>query len=345
MKTVILVGGEGTRLRPLTYDLPKPMLPVLNRPFLEHTIVRLKENGVGEIILAVSYLPEIIQGHLGAGGDHGVRLTYAFEDTPMGTAGAVKNAERHLDSTFIVLNGDVFSDIDVADVLDFHRHKGAKATIALTWVDDPSAFGVVETDDSGRVKRFIEKPRPGEATSNWINAGAYILEPEVLANVPAGSPYMFEKGLFPRLLEIGEPVFGYPLKGYWLDMGTPEKYLQLNCDLLESKAKSALIGRIGEEAVLLGEGCSIHPLARIAGPAVLGDKCEVDQRALVKGPVVIGPECHIGEGANVERSVLWQGARVGSKASLKGCILGRRTVVDKSAQQVGCTVINNPTGN
>jgi mannose-1-phosphate guanylyltransferase len=319
------------------------MLPVLNRPFLEHSIAHLKESQVEEIILAVSYLPEVIQSHLVAGGDHGAKLIYVVEDSPLGTAGAVKNAERYLDGTFVVLNGDIFLDIDAADMLAFHRRKGAKATISLTWVDDPSAFGVVETDSDGRVGQFIEKPGRGQATTNWINAGVYILEPEVLKLVPPNSPHMFEKGLFPRLLELGEPVFGYPLSGYWLDMGTPEKYLQLNFDLLQSKVRSALIGSIDEDAVLLGEGCAIHPLARIVGPAILGENCEVNQRALVKGPVVIGPECYIGEGTSVDRAVLWQGVKIGSQASLKDCVLGRKTVVDEGKQLDGCTVISGHT--
>lgn len=238
LKAVILVGGEGTRLRPLTYGMPKAMVPVLNRPFLEHTIAYLKNYKVKNIILALSYLPEVVQNYFGDGSNSGVQLNYAVEDNPLGTAGAVKNAERYLSSTFVVLNGDVFIGLDIADMLAFHRSKGAKATIALTWVDNPCAFGVVETDSNGRVRRFIEKPSPARVTTNWINAGIYLLEPEVLEHVPTNAHYTFERGLFPLLLELGEPVYGYPFSGYWLDMGTPGKYLRLNCDLLLSKAKA-----------------------------------------------------------------------------------------------------------
>ncbi|MDI6814878.1 MAG: sugar phosphate nucleotidyltransferase, partial [Dehalococcoidales bacterium] len=210
LKAVVLVGGEGTRLRPLTYYVPKPMVPVLNRPFLEHTVAYLNKYEIEHIILALSYLPDTIQNHFGDGSRSGIRLTYCVENVPLGTAGAVKNAERYLDSTFVALNGDIFTDLDIAGMLAFHQNKGAKATIALTWVDNPCAFGVVETDSDGCVKRFVEKPSPGQVTINWVNAGIYILEPEVLQHVPSGRHYMFEEGLFPLLLELGEPVYGYP---------------------------------------------------------------------------------------------------------------------------------------
>ena len=202
-KAVILVGGPGTRLQPLTYDIPKPMVPILNKTFMEYTLAYLKQFGIEDIILALNYLPGVFHNYFGDGSQFGVRLAYCLEKNPMGTAGAVKNAEQYLNSTFIVLNGDTFTNLDITDMLALHHNKGAKATISLTWVDNPSAFGVVETDSAQMVKRFIEKPPPGEATTNWINAGTYILEPEVLGHIPTNSHYMFEKGLFPLLLKLG----------------------------------------------------------------------------------------------------------------------------------------------
>jgi len=300
VKAVILVGGEGTRLRPLTYDTPKPMVPVLNQPFLEHTIAYLKRQQVNDIVLATSYLPVVVQDHFADGSSLGVRLTYAIEYSPLGTAGAVKNAERYLQGTFLVLNGDVFSDLDVTDMLGFHRRKRAKATIALTWVDNPCAFGVVETDSEGRVRLFIEKPSPDRVTTNWINAGVYILEPEVLGYIPLSSHYMFENELFPFLLELGEPVYGYPFRGYWLDMGTPEKYLQLNCDLLLGKTKSALIDGVCKYKVRTDERVIVHSSAKMIGPAMIGSDCSIGQEVIIKGPVVIGPDCYIGEGTVLE---------------------------------------------
>ena len=327
LKAVILVGGPGTRLQPLTHYTPKSMVPVLNKPFMEHTIAYLKKYGIENIILTLSYLPEVIQNYFGDGSKLGVQLTYCVENNPLGTAGAVKNAERYLNSTFVVLNGDVFTDLDIADMLAFHRSKGAKATIALTWVDNPCAFGVVETDSDRRVRRFVEKPSPNRVTTNWINAGIYILEPEVLEHVPPNSHYMFEKGLFPLLLELDEPVYGYPFSGYWLDVGTLEQYLCLNCDLL-SKAKGVLVGGLSRDEVCCDKDVIIHPSAKVTGPAVIGSGCKIDQRAYIKGPVVIGADCYVGEGASIEGTVLWRNVNIGAGASLKQCVVGSNTRIE-----------------
>jgi len=338
LTAVILVGGEGTRLRPLTYSVPKSMVPVLNRPFLEHVIAYLKKYGVGHIILTLSYRPEVIQAYFGDGDTVKVPLTYCVEDSPLGTAGAVKNTEQHLDSTFIVLNGDVFTDLDIADMLAFHRQRKAKATIALTWVDNPCAFGVVETDADGRVRRFTEKPAPDKVTTNWINAGVYILEPEVLKHVPAGSHYMFEKGLFPLLLNLGEPVYGYPYRDYWLDMGTPEKYLCLNCDLLSSRARSALIDDVKK---LSGDPKTvIHPSARITASAVIAHRCQIGPGVQLKGPVIIAPDCCIGENAILEEVVLWNGVNIGRGAFLKRCVIGSNARIRDNARVTNRVVMD-----
>jgi len=341
LKAVILAGGEGTRLRPLTYGTPKSMVPVLNRPFLEHIIAYLRNYGVNDVTLALSYRPEVFQNYFGDGGNLGIKLHYTVEDNPLGTAGAVKNAEQYLDNTFAVLNGDIFTELDIADMLAFHRRKGAKATIALTWVDNPCAFGVVETDSDDRVRRFVEKPSPSQVTTNWINAGIYLLEPEVLKHVPANAHYTFEKGLFPLLLELGEPVYSYPFRGYWLDMGTPEKYLRLNCDLLLLKAKSALINGLIRDGVCCDKDVIIHSSAKIAGPAIIGSKCRIDQKAYIKGPVVIGPDCHIGNGASLEAAVLWAGVNIGAGVSVKQCIVGTNTKIETSKQVISGVVTSS----
>ena len=343
LKAIILAGGEGTRLHPLTNSVPKPMVPVLNRPFLEHTIAYLKKYGVENIILALSYLPEIIQDYFGDGSNLGVQLTYVLEDHPLGTAGAVKNAEQHLDSSFAVLNGDIFTDLDIADMLAFHRHREAKASIALTWVDNPRAFGAVETDRNARIQRFTEKPSPDRVTTNWINAGIYILEPEVLEHVPADSHYMFENGLFPLLLELGEPVYGYHFSGHWLDMGTPEKYLHLNCDLLLSKGKSALIDSLSKDEVCCDRDVIIHPSAKIVGPAIIASGCRIGRRVHIMGPVIIGPDCYIGDDASLEEAVLWRGINIGVGATLKQCVVGKDTKI-KEKDQVINRVIPSQTG-
>jgi mannose-1-phosphate guanylyltransferase len=314
------------------------MVPVLNRPFLEHTLACLKSCEVNDVILALGYLPESVRSYFGDGSGSGVRLTYVVEDNPLGTGGAVKNVEQYLDSTFLVLNGDIFSDIDIADMLAFHRGKGAKVTIALTWVDDPCPFGVVETDSEGRVERFVEKPSPDRVTTHWINAGIYIIEPEVLEHVPPNTHYMFERGLFPHLLELGEPVCGYSSSGYWLDMGTPQKYLGLNCDLLLTKAKTALIGGLTGDEVRCDQDVVIHPSAEVVGPVVIGDRCRIDSGACIKGPVVIGPDCHIGESAVIERAVLWGGVDAGAGVTVKHCILGTDTKIKDNDQVANCVI-------
>ncbi|MFC2066148.1 sugar phosphate nucleotidyltransferase [Chloroflexota bacterium] len=338
LKAVILVGGPGTRLQPLTHYTPKSMVPVLNKPFLEHTIAYLKKYGIENIILTLSYLPGAIDNYFGDGSKFGVQLTYYVENEPLGTAGAIKNAEQHLNSTFVVLNGDVFTDLDIIDMLALHHRKGAKATIALSRVDNPCAFGVVETDTDKRVQRFIEKPSPDCVTSNWINAGIYILEPEVLKLVPANSHYMFENGLFPRLLELNEPVYSYPFNGYWLDMGTPEKYHYLNCDLLLSKTSSPLIQGLSRDEICCDKDVTIHPSARIDGPIVIGSNTIISQGAYIKGPAVIGPDCHVGEDASIEQSTLWSGIHIGAGTSLRQCVIGSNTSIEQQNQVTNCVV-------
>jgi mannose-1-phosphate guanylyltransferase len=337
LKAVILVGGPGTRLQPLTYDTPKSMVPILNRPFMEYTLAYLKQFGIEDITLTLSYLPEVIRDYFGDGSKFGVRLSYCVEKEPMGTAGAVKNAQQYLKSTFIVLNGDIFTDLDIADMLALHQNKRAKATISLSWVDNPSAFGVVETDNDQKVRRFIEKPPPGEETTNWINAGTYILEPEVLEHVPANSHYMFERGLFPRLLELGEPVYGYPFNGYWLDMGNPGKYLSLNCDLLLSKASSPLIQGSGD-GTYQQEGINIHPSARIIAPVAIGGRCTISQGAYIKGPVVIGADGQCDMDTRIENAVLWNNVHIGAGAHVTQCVIASNTSIEPNEQIENCVV-------
>ena len=343
LKAVILVGGPGTRLQPLTDDLPKSVVPVLNRPFMEYTFAYLKQYGIEDIILTLNYLPDTIQSYFGDGSRYGVRLAYCMEKEPMGTAGAVKNTEAYLDSTFVVLNGDVFTDMDLTDMLALHRDKRAMATISLSWVDDPSAFGVVETDDTQRVKQFIEKPPLSEATTNWINAGIYILEPDVLQHIPASRHYMFEKGLFPALLEMGEPVYGYPFRSYWLDMGTPEKYLTLNSDLLLARAGKPLTDSSGQAGVYYGSDIVMHPSANVTAPVMIGSRCRIGQSVSIKGPVVIGDDCLLEDGAGIENAVLWNGVSVGARAGLNHCIIGSNTGIEQHRQVENCVIASSQT--
>ena len=310
-------------MRPLTLNLPKSMVPILNRPFLEGLLLRLKEDGVEEAALALSYLPEIVKAYFGDGTSLGMRLSYAIEKEPLGTAGAVKNLEEWLEGTFLVLNGDIFTDLDLGEGVDFHREKGAAATIVLTSVEDPTAYGVVEADASGRVKRFVEKPSREQVSSPWVNAGTYVLEPGVLEYIPRGQHYMFERGLFPALLEMGLTVYCFRSRAYWMDLGTPQNYLRLHHDALLGGAAVQPDGDLLREGVWVGVGCRIAPDVRLQPPVVLGPGCTLASGARVLGPAVLGPGCAIGEGAVVDGALLWSGVQVGARATLSRCILAR----------------------
>ena len=328
MKAVILAGGEGTRLRPLTCNVPKPMVPILNRPFLEHMLSHLSGHGVEHAILTMWYLPDVIRSHFGNGEGLGLRLSYTLEETPLGTAGAVKNVEDELDGAFLVLNGDIFTDLDLSAMARFHRDSGAMVTIALTQVEDPSAFGVVDMDESGRVSRFVEKPAPGEAPSNWVNAGTYLVEPEALAHAPGGEHHMFERGLFPKLLEMGAPVYGYRSNAYWADLGTPTSYARVHRDMLPTAGATA-----GHDVT------GVHSSARISGPVLLGRGCAIGPDAIVQGPVVMGAGCRVGEGAVIRDAILWRDVEVGRGAELDACILGDGVSVGDGAMVgAGCII-------
>ncbi len=336
MKAVILVGGEGTRLRPLTYSVVKAMVPVLNRPFIEYVIRYLSNHNIREIILALGYKPDCITDYFGDASQLGTKLVYSVESEPLGTAGAVKNAEEHIEGTFFVLNGDIFTDLNLTDMLQFHRNKGAKVTIALTPVEDPTRFGVVETDNQQRVKRFVEKPSRNQVTSNMINAGVYIIESQVLKRIPQGKRFMFERDVFPVLLADGEPVFGYATDVYWIDTGTPEQYLELTHDLMFGRSIQVAFK---PEDIRIDKQSSVHPQAKLTGPILVDRDCTIGKGVQLKGPVVFGAGCHIQDGAIIGNSILWQNVRVGEKASLKDCIVANDSHIDNNAC-MECAAIN-----
>jgi len=329
MKAVILVGGEATRLRPLTCNTPKIMVPVLNRPFFEHLVGYLKAHNIIDIVLAAGKSPEQIQDYFGDGSKLGVRITYSIESFPMGTAGAVKNAERFLDDPFIVFNGDVFTDIDLSVMMRLHRKNKATASLALTPVDDPTIYGVVETDSRGRVKRFIEKPRRDQVTTNMINAGIYILEPDILNYIAPNAFSMFERDVFPPLLEKGEAIYGYPFQDYWIDIGSPDKYLKLQHDLLRRY--------VGNKGIKFEGESFVHSSVQIEGPAVIGEACFIDKNSIVKGPAVLGTRCRVEEGAVIEGVVLWQDCRIGRGAKLRNCLVASRCCIGEESEILdGC---------
>lgn len=326
VKAVILVGGLGTRLRPLTCNTPKSLVPVLNIPFLEYVLLRLKEHGVSEIVLALSHLSQPIEQYFGDGARLGIKIHYVLEKEALGTAGAVKNAADIVSDSFFVLNGDIFSDLDFSAMLVFHHKNKARVTIALTPVEDPTHYGLIETDADGRVTRFLEKPRPEEVTTNMINAGTYVLEPGVLDMIPKSKEYSFERQLFPSMLAEGDKVYAFPSSGYWIDIGNPQKYSQLNFDLLSGKG-----GQYGfscGDEIIIGRGSQIHPTARLKGPLLVGDNCIIGKEVIITGPAVIGQECRVEDAATVSASVIWQKVTIGnscrfiSSIAAGGCRLG-----------------------
>ena len=340
MKAVILSGGLGTRLRPLTINTPKTMVPVLNIPFLEYVIRRLRQHNVSQVVLALNYLPQPIKDYFGNGSRFGIKLNYILEETPLGTAGAIKNAEKFLDETFLVLNGDIFTDLDLTAMIDFHNKKESGVTIALTPVNDPTSYGLVETDVQDRVTRFLEKPSWSQVTTNMINAGTYILETDVLSSIPPQTKFSFEREVFPPLLEQGEPIYAYPSSCYWMDIGTPEKYSQLNEDLLSGRSNQ--YHSAGQ--VVIGEQDDIHQTAQISGPVVIGNNCALGQNVRLSGPVVIGQDCKILEGALVEDSIIWGAVGIGAGAVVRrsiianNCRLGAGSIVEDSVLGDNVTV-------
>jgi len=317
------------------------MLPVANRPFLEHVLDYLKSQGIQDVVLSMGYRSDVIERHFGDGTTMGVNLSYVVEASPLGTAGGVKNVEAFLDGTFLVLNGDIMTDLDLRAMIDFHRERGAKATISLTPVEDPTAYGLVETDPQGRVHRFIEKPRPEEITTNLINAGTYVLERDVLDLIPAATYHMFERGVFPELLRRNEPIYGYRSSSYWIDIGTPAKYLLVNRDVLRGQVARLRDDLKAFNGIRVGEAGDIDPSATIVGPTIIGNGVKVGARARINGPTVVGDGCVIGAESIVEESVLWSGVRLAPRVCLNGAILGRDAVVDEDTIISGGSIVSD----
>jgi mannose-1-phosphate guanylyltransferase len=324
MQALILAGGKGTRLRPLTVYTPKPIVPICNRPFLLYQIDTLRRAGITDITLSLSYQPNKIEQLLGDGSDHGVKLRYTVEPQPMGTAGAYKFAEDLIREPTVVFNGDILTDLDLKAVIREHGERKATATIVLTPVDNPSAYGLVETEEKGRIRRFLEKPKADEITCNTINAGTYVLEPKALDFVPEGESYSFEYGLFPDLLKRGEAFYAHiPARTYWIDIGTPVRYLQAHQDLIGNR-----VGRIHiKERRGDFEAATV---AEIDENSIIGDDCQIKPGAQIISSV-LGPGCFVEERARVENSVIWPHTRIGTSAQVIGAIAGRGCHIGRAA--------------
>ena len=324
MRAVLMAGGSGTRLRPLTCDLPKPMVPILNRPIAEHIVNLLKRNHITEVIATLFYMPDVMRDYFQDGKDFGVTMTYAVEEEqPLGTAGCVRNVAELLNETFLVISGDCITDFDLQKAIAFHKSRGAKATLVLTRVPNPVEFGVVITDESGRISRFLEKPSTSEIFSDTVNTGTYILEPEVLDYILTDCEQDFSKDLFPLLLAEGEPMYGYVADGYWCDVGHLDAYREAQYDALQGKVRLDYAYDETTTGVYVGKNTFVDPTARLQPPVMVGDNCRVGARAVLTPGTVIGDNVTIGSDADLKRPIVWNGAVVGDEVHLRACAIAR----------------------
>lgn len=333
MQAVILAGGEGTRLRPLTLTCPKPIIPLLNVPFLHYQLAWLRQHGIREAVLACSYGINLIREVIGDGSAFGMSVRYAVEPEPLGTAGALRNAADPGDGLLAVLNGDVLTDLDLTTLIRLHEACGARATISLIPVEDPTLYGLVETRSDGRVLRFLEKPSRDQVTVNTINAGVYILERRLLEFIPKGRAVSMEREFFPELLNRRLSFFGHAASAYWLDIGNPDKYLQAQADLLTGAVATGIqppgtrTGNlwIGEESVISAD-------ARLTGPAVIGRRTRLAPGCWVESFTVLGDGTSLERGSHLDGAVLWKDVHVGPEVRLSGCVIADRCWIGANAE-------------
>jgi mannose-1-phosphate guanylyltransferase/phosphomannomutase len=325
VKAVIMAGGEGTRLRPLTSNQPKPMIHLANRPMMEHIVQLLQRHGFEDIVVTVAFMANNIRSYFGDGSEFGVRMVYATEETPLGTAGSVRNAMDELDERFLVISGDVLTDIDLSRIVDFHEEKGSLATIGLTAVENPLEFGIVITNEDGTIERFLEKPGWGQVFSDTVNNGIFVLEPEIFDYIPPGRPVDFSSEVFPKLLEDQRPLYGYTCEGYWEDVGTLAAYVSAHKDILDERVAVDVPGFRLDGGIWLGEGAEIDPGARVEGPAVIGDHSRVEAGARLGAYSVLGNNIMVQSEAQLDRTVVHDGAYIGHGVRLLGTVVGRNS--------------------
>src|SRR3954468_5232204 len=323
MKAVILAGGEGTRLRPLTSNQPKPMMPIANVPMMEHLVKLLARHGFDDIVVTVAFMANHIRTYFGDGSELGVRMRYATEEAPLGTAGSVRNAMAELDETFLVISGDVLTDVDLGAIVEQHNERGAFATIALKRVENPVDFGIVITTEDGQIERFLEKPTWGQVFSDTINTGIYVLDPGVFEFIPEGEVVDFSSDVFPAVLDRGLSLLGTVVDGYWEDVGTLESYRTAHEQLLDGQVRIEPPGFQMKEGVWVGEGVDVSPDAFIEGPVLVGDNSRVEAGAVLAPYTVLGADVVVKADAHLERTVVHDHCYIGQSARLRGAVIGR----------------------
>jgi len=343
MKAILLAGGKGTRLRPLTIHTPKPIVPIFNRAFLHYQIDLLKQvPEIDEVILSLNYQPRRIEEMFGDGADVGIKIRYVVEPAPLGTAGAVKYAGDKLTESVVVFNGDVMTQLDLAAVIRMHRERRARATIVLTPVDNPSAYGLVETHSDGNIKRFLEKPAPDQITTNLINAGIYVLEPDTFDRIPSEVSWSIERSYFPSLIERAETFIAYAYHGYWIDIGTPEKYTQVHRDIMDGRFVTPPFAASSPRTAISADA-RIEDGAVVEGPVFIDEGVVVKAGARVGPYTVLGRQTQVEEEAVIERSIIWPNCRVGQQASVKDAILGRQCHVGRHVSLNGGAILGDKT--
>ncbi|MFE1358887.1 sugar phosphate nucleotidyltransferase [Streptomyces harbinensis] len=333
MKAVVMAGGEGTRLRPMTASMPKPLLPVANRPIMEHVLRLLKRHGLNETVVTVQFLASLVKNYFGDGEELGMDLTYANEEKPLGTAGSVKNAEEALkDDSFLVISGDALTDFDLTDLIAYHRERGALVTVCLTRVPNPLEFGITILKEDGRVERFLEKPTWGQVFSDTVNTGIYVMEPEVFDYVEPDVPVDWSGDVFPRLMKEGRPIYGYVAEGYWEDVGTHESYVKAQADVLEGKVDVDIDGFEISPGVWVAEGAEVHPDAKLRGPLYIGDYAKIEAGAEVREHTVIGSNVVVKADAFLHKAVVHDNVYLGPQSNLRGCVIGKNTDIMRAAR-------------
>jgi mannose-1-phosphate guanylyltransferase len=340
MKALFLAGGMGTRLQPLTDNLPKPMVPILNKPLLERTIFNLKKCGISEMVISTCYHPEYIEEYFGNGSKFDLNINYIVEENPMGTGGAIKMAEKYFEESFLVFNSDILSDIDLSKMIDFHKSKKALATIAVTEVQDPSMYGVIEYDSNGYAITFKEKPKAEETTSKSINAGIYIFEPEIFDEIASDRAVSIERETFPYLLDHNLKISIYKSGSYWMDIGTIQKYRQAHWDIMSGKCKLVDCD-FNSEHISFGKNVTINPSAVIVGPAYIGDNVIVGAKAEINHSV-IGNNVFVGDESKIVGSVIWNDIVISPSATLVDAVVTASSFEDNEIKLLSALTIIEP---
>jgi len=340
MKAFVMAAGAGTRLRPLTYAIPKPMVPVVNKPVIYYTLENLMRHGIYNVVLNLHHYPEMIKKYFQDGSDIGLKITYSYEKKLLGTAGGVKKMEDYFDTTFIVMSGDGLTDIDLTKAIKYHKSKKALATMVLKAVDTKFEYGVTLTDKSGKIQKFIEKPRWSDVFANTVNTGIYIFEPEIFKYIPGNSFYDFGMQLWPELLKKKKRIYGYVMEEYWTDVGNLVEYRQGIRDSLDGKIKICIPGEQVKPGIWVGKGTVIEKGVKLKAPSVIGVNCFIGKNAIIGEYTTIADNSKISSGANIKNSILWEKVQVLKNVNLDNCIIGYGAKVKEDISVYEGTVLN-----